>query len=333
MSDAGFAPEPSSVDEAAPRVSVIVPTFRRPVLARTLQGLAKQDPPFPFELIVVDNDKTPSAQPIVETYAPAVRAPWRYLHEPRSGSSYARNTAIAAAHARVIAWIDDDMEPAPDWLQHLVAPILAGNAEGTGGRVLLDPAVPRPRWFDEAGIGGYVSYFHLADEERELVDREYVITGNAAYLKDWIVRVGGFDPNLGVQGNVNFGGDDVAMARAVRAAGGRMRYVPSAVAIHELPPERLTARYLLRRAWWVGRSNWVLDEQLLRQRRYGAAKVAIDWYATELRRRRAEGFGQSRVLFHALCDTARVGGSLVGAAILARNLHRDKQQLAGTFDR
>src|SRR4051794_2487045 len=157
MSNSGAASLRATGD---PRVTVIVPTFRRPILARTLAGLARQDPPFEFELIVVDNDATPSAKELVERHSAVVRGAVRYLHEPRSGSSYARNTAIADARAPVIAWVDDDMEPQPDWLANLVAPILAGTADGTGGRVILDPSVARPKWFDEPGIGGYISYFH-----------------------------------------------------------------------------------------------------------------------------------------------------------------------------
>jgi glycosyltransferase involved in cell wall biosynthesis len=322
-----------SVSEPEPEVTVIVPTYRRPSLARTLSGLAGQDPSFVFELIVVDNDSTRSAEGIVQAHGGPVRGDVRYLHEPRSGSSYARNTAIAAARAPVIAWCDDDVEPQPGWLEALVAPIRAGNANGSGGRVVLDPQVPRPRWFDEPGIGGYVTYFHLSDVERELTGREFVVTANAAHATDWLRRIGGFDPALGTMGGVNFGGDDVRVARAIQAAGGRLRYVPSAVVIHELPAERLTARYLVRRAWWVGRSDWVLDAEWLRERRYGAAKVAIDWYAGELRRRRGEGLRQSKVLFHALLDTARVAGSLVGAAHLARSLRRERANPAGTVDR
>jgi glycosyltransferase involved in cell wall biosynthesis len=321
------------MSDPEPSVTVIVPTYRRASLARTLTGLATQAPPFTFELIVVDNDATRSAEATVQSHASAIHAEVRYLHEPRSGSSYARNTAIDAARAPVIAWCDDDVEPQPGWLEALVAPIRAGDAEGSGGRVVLDPEVRRPRWFDETGIGGYVTYFHLSEVERELTEREFVVTANAAHATSWLRRIGGFDPALGTMGKVNFGGDDVRVARAIRGAGGRLRYVPSAVVIHELPPERLSARYLLRRAWWVGRSDWVLDEETLRERRFGAARLAVDWYARELRRRRGEGLMQSKVLFHALCDTARVSGSLVGAAHLARAVRREKAEHAGTVER
>jgi glycosyltransferase involved in cell wall biosynthesis len=318
---------------ATPDVTVIVPTYRRATLARTLQGIALQEPDFSFELIVVDNDGARSAEPVVADHAPAMRAPVRYLYEPRTGSSYARNTAIAAANGAVIAWCDDDAEPQPGWLAALVAPIRAGNAEGTGGRVVLDPDVDRPRWFDERGIGGYVTSFHLGDEERELTGREFVVTANAAHATSWLRRIGGFDTSLGTMAGVNFGGDDVRVARSLRAAGARLRYVPTAVVVHELPPERLHARYLLRRAWWVGRSDWVLDAAALQQRKYGGARVALSWYAAELKRRRREGISDPAVLFHALCDTARVSGSLVGAAQLARVSRQEGTNPAGTVDR
>ena len=316
-----------------PDVTVIVPTYRRATLARTLRGIAAQEADFTFELIVVDNDVARSAEPVVSDHATSIPAPVRYLHEPRTGSSYARNTAIAAAKAPVIAWCDDDAEPQPGWLSALVAPIRAGIAEGTGGRVVLDQEVARPRWFDEAGIGGYVTSFHLADEERELTGREFVVTANAAHATDWLRRIGGFDASLGTMAGVNFGGDDVRVARTLRAAGARLRYVPDAVVVHELPRKRLRAGYLLRRAWWVGRSDWVLDAPTLKQRRYGGARVALSWYVDELRNRRHEGITDPAVLFHALCDTARVTGSLVGAAQLARAVRHERTKPAGTVDR
>ena len=323
----------SSTDDAAVEVSVIVPTYRREGLARTLTALAEQRPEFAFEVIVVDNDPQRFAEPIVAAHADAIGAPVHYVHEPRVGSSYARNTAIAAARAPVIAWCDDDVEPEPGWLDALVAPLRAGTAEATGGRVVLDPTTPRPRWFDEDGIGGYVTSFHLSPVERELENREFVVTANAAYRTDWLRRIGGFDPALGTMAGVNFGGDDVRVSRAIRAAGGRIRYVPSAVVVHELPAERLTSRYLLRRAWWVGRSDWVLDAEHLRERRLGGARVALSWYGRELRRRRKEGLRNSSVLFHALCDTARASGSVVGALRLARDVRQERRKPAGTVGR
>src|SRR3954453_18381406 len=102
---------------AKPDVTVALPTYRREGLARTLIGLAAQAPSFTFEVVVVDNDADRFAETIVQSHATQIPATEvRYVVEPRTGSSHARNAGIAAARADVIAWLDDDVEPQPAWL-------------------------------------------------------------------------------------------------------------------------------------------------------------------------------------------------------------------------
>lgn len=318
---------------SVPAVSVVIPTYRRASLARTLRGLGVQETDLGFEVLVVDNDAAGSAAGIVAEHAGTIDAPVRHIVEAQSGSAYARNRGIAEATAPVLALLDDDVEPQPGWLAAVVEPILSGRTEATGGRVVLDPTVARPSWFDESGIGGYITSFHLDDAERELTEDEFVVTANAAFDTEILRRTGGFDPRFGPRGRINLGGDDVHVTRKFRKLGGRVHYVPGAVVVHDLPAARLGPRYLLRRAWWVGRSDWVLNADTLGTRRYGGAAVALDWYARELRRRRAEGLRSSTVLFHALCDTARTAGSLVGAASLSRQNRRAGGERAGTVKR
>jgi hypothetical protein len=43
------------------------------------------------------------------------------------------------------------------------------------------------------------------------------------------------------------------------AAGGTLRYVPNARVVHELPAQRLQRRYLVRRLYGQGRSDWLLN--------------------------------------------------------------------------
>ncbi|MDX6286224.1 MAG: succinoglycan biosynthesis protein ExoM [Frankiales bacterium] len=320
-----------------PQVSVVVPTYRRPSLARTLGGLARQHLDVPFEVVIVDNDAAGSARPVVDEHASAIAGEVRHIVESQAGSAYARNRGIAAARAPVIAFLDDDVEPQPGWLSAITAPIRSRAAEATGGRVVLDPTVPRPNWFDEMGIGGYLTSFHLDDDARELIGREFVVTANAAFDTDLLRRSGGFVPALGPRGTVQLVGDDVHVVRAVQRLGARVRYVPDAVVVHELPATRLRPVWMLKRAWWQGRSDWILNADDLHDRKFGGAAVAVDWYTRELRRRRgdakADRISTRAVLFHALCDTARTAGSLVGAARLARMARSDDEELADTVDR
>ncbi|MBV9042236.1 MAG: glycosyltransferase family 2 protein, partial [Acidimicrobiia bacterium] len=130
------------------RITVVVPTFRRPGgLSQALGALREQhDPHVPWELVVVDNDDAPGAESVFSTMTAGLVAPARFVREPRRGAAPARNAGIAAAEGDVIAFLDDDVVPGPEWLAELTAPVLAGRCDGTGGLVRLDPSVAVPEW-------------------------------------------------------------------------------------------------------------------------------------------------------------------------------------------
>ncbi|MGH2728407.1 MAG: glycosyltransferase, partial [Actinomycetota bacterium] len=95
---------PSSMP--APRVSVILPTYRRPAsLARTLGGLAAQEPGVGWELVVIDNDDAPGAEPVFSEHEGAFGGAARLVREARRGAAFARNRGIAEAQGDVIAMI------------------------------------------------------------------------------------------------------------------------------------------------------------------------------------------------------------------------------------
>jgi glycosyltransferase involved in cell wall biosynthesis len=284
------------------RVTVAIPTARRPeLLARLLAALPAAVEGVDVEVLVVDN-----AGPHEGNRA-AATALGRYLVEPTPGSSHARNLAIAETTTPLLAFLDDDVVPSPGWLGRLLAG--RGTAVAAGGPVALDPAVRRPRWFDEEGIGGYVSRFGL-DASRSLRPDEHLLTANCVFDLEALRSVGGFDPRLGPRPGVQLVADDVHGVRQLMRRGGEVRFVADAGVTHDLPPERLRRRWLLRRAYLQGRSDWLLDEDVLRHRALGGARVAASWLVTELGRRRAEGLGRREVRFHLAADLARTGGAL-----------------------
>jgi hypothetical protein len=89
-----------------------------------------------------------------------------------------------------------------------------------------------------------------------------------------------------------------------------MRYVPSAVVTHELTPDRLSRRYLLRRSYAQGRSDWILDRELYEAGRFHGARVALSWLGSEAGRRWREGLSRPAVAFHALTDLTRTAGAV-----------------------
>ncbi len=298
-----------STDGDRPDVTVVLATYRRPErLALTLEGLARIRSPR-FRLIVVDNDVPRSAQPVVERFSSRFDDV-TYLVEARTGATYARNRAVAAVRTPLTAIIDDDVVPADDWLARLTAPIRERRADVTGGRVILDPSVPRPRWFDEEVVGRYLTNFDLGDTERPITRTEYLVTANLALRTELFREVGGFDTSLGPRGRTQLVSDDVGLIRDVRAAGARALWVPDAVVVHELPPSRLRMSWLLRRAFLQGRSDWIVDRDRLARRRLNGARIAISWLRAQLAIRMREGLASPEVAFHAVCDAARTVGAL-----------------------
>ena len=99
-------------------ISIVIPTYRRPeMLRRALAScLVQQDGGIGFEIVVVDNDAAGSARPVVAAMAQHSAVPLRYVAEPRPGISHARNSGIANAQGRYLAFLDDDEAADPGWL-------------------------------------------------------------------------------------------------------------------------------------------------------------------------------------------------------------------------
>ena len=94
------------------KVSVIMPVERLGGDAeRAIRSVLAQDPPFPFELIVV------SAAPLAMPHEIRVVN----VVEPNRNPATRRNRAVSVARGELLAFIDDDAQAAPGWLATAVA--------------------------------------------------------------------------------------------------------------------------------------------------------------------------------------------------------------------
>src|SRR5687768_7427373 len=119
-----------------PKLSVILPTFNRAnALKRALAALRRQSVmPGEYEVVVVDNNSTDGTAGVVALFEDRRI---RLIDEPRQGLSYARNAGLAAARAPIVAFTDDDVEVAPDWVETILTTLARyPHVDGLGGRVL-----------------------------------------------------------------------------------------------------------------------------------------------------------------------------------------------------
>jgi succinoglycan biosynthesis protein ExoM len=224
------------------RITVAVCTFRRPDQLRALLStLVTIDTPAgdSVDVVVVDNDPAESARSIVESSGhPTVR----YVTEPRPGIAAARNAALRAADsATFVAFLDDDEEPARDWLVRLVECARRYDADAVAGPTYSRFAVPPPRWMTRGGF----------------FDRQELGTGtavSAAAAGNLLLRMASldrleswFDDRFGLTG----GEDTELTARLVRT-GGRLVWCDEASTYETVPAERVRAGWVFRRAYRSG---------------------------------------------------------------------------------
>ena len=128
-----FEEVPFSSEETWPKISVVVCTFNgRRTIRECLEGIGKLHYPN-YETIVVDDGSTDGAGDIAAEYDV------RLIRTENQGLSAARNLGWQSATGEIVAYIDDDASPDPDWLTYLAAAFLKEEYAGVGG-----PNIPVP---------------------------------------------------------------------------------------------------------------------------------------------------------------------------------------------
>lgn len=140
--------EPMQNDEPLPTVSVVIPAKDdAELLARCLWALAVQSL-LPHEIIVVDNNSSDDTAECARRYGATV------ISEKRVGIPAASAAGYDRATGEIIARLDADCVPEPDWLERVVT-ALAERPEAAavtnGGRFIDGPR----------GIRGIAAFLYL----------------------------------------------------------------------------------------------------------------------------------------------------------------------------
>lgn len=194
-------------------VTVVLTSYEDPRIASTLASLAEQTRE-PGQILIADGS-------VDEAFRQRLRA-WgeehgaEIVHEDHASVARARNLALDAAGGEVIAFLDTDQEAPPAWLDALVAPIEAGQADWTGGPT-------RPKASLEL-MGLKEARLYAAARE----DPTRIPMGNSAWRARIFEEVGGFDERLAM------GGEDWDLALRAASAGFEGKLVDDAWVHHDL---------------------------------------------------------------------------------------------------
>jgi hypothetical protein len=176
-----------------PKVSIVINTdARAKPLATCLESLRYLRYPN-FEVVVVAGPTRDGTHELCESWGDAIkfgRCPVRNL-------SQSRNIGIAMAAGDIVAYIDDDAVPEPEWLDDVV-PAFEDTQVGVAGGFLHDHTGKTYQW-----KFGTANRFGTADTSWKRPAPEFnfphsfntpqVIGANSVFRRSALVHIGGFD--------------------------------------------------------------------------------------------------------------------------------------------
>jgi len=215
-----------------------------------MHALAHQTVPPLETILVVDHNE------LLLERARAAFPDVRVMDNPRTGgASGARNTGIARAEGSIIAFVDDDARPEPDWIERLLAAYDDEQVMAVGG-------VARPVWPTRRPD-------HLPPELDWVVGCTYQgqptvrsdvrnLWGcNMSVRREAFEQVGTFDEEIGRIGLIPIGCEETELCIRIgqQLPGARVVFEPRALVHHRVTPARTTWSYLRTRSTAEGASK------------------------------------------------------------------------------
>jgi glycosyltransferase involved in cell wall biosynthesis len=201
-----------------------------------------------WEVLVVDNNSGDHTSDICREFQQRLPGHFRFLTERKPGKSLALNTAIAGAKGDILAFTDDDVLCAPDYIQGIRTVFTTYLADAAQGRVLLDCEGGWPAWLDST----YASMANFKDFGDEVIDLDGTLCGANMIVRAEVFRkIGCFAPELGPGGIGVY--EDTEISIRMREAGCRMIYAPQILVRHQWQRSRLTKSFLRNRSFGQGR--------------------------------------------------------------------------------
>ena len=249
--------------DPAPALTVCLCTYngaRR--IGEVLEALGRQTRAAPdWEVLVIDNNSTDDTAAVVAAgLAAHLPGRGRIVRETQPGVTRARHRGAVEARGALLAYLDDDNVPAPDYVENALARMARHPEAGLmGGKVLADwIGTPTP-------LGARVASFALAIRDRGDEPFAYEDITGGPDTAGMVVRTDLLrailaeplfaDRDLGRNASGFGGGEDTAIVIRAHQRGHACRYEPSLVIRHRLPASRTDAAYLLKLFDGIGRGQ------------------------------------------------------------------------------
>lgn len=214
--------------ESAPQVTIVILNWNaQPYLSACLQSVFAQRGPT-FQVWLVDNHSSDESLVFVRTHFPQVTI---IALDENLGFAGGNNAALRQVNTSLVVLLNPDVVVEPDWLQHLIHPLLESADVGmvgcklfyTDGRLQHVGGIIRlPQ-----GLAGHVGHLERDEGQYEVVaDVAYVIAAAAAFRRSLLDDVGYLDEGYFLYY------EDADWCERIRRAGWRVVVAPQARLVH-----------------------------------------------------------------------------------------------------
>ncbi|SEB00372.1 glycosyltransferase [Variovorax sp. YR216] len=217
-----------------PSISIVINTLNRASnLQATLESFRWLRYAGAFEVIVVNGPSTDNSEEVIERWSGSIRA----ARCPVANLSVSRNIGICMARGQIVAFIDDDAIPEPEWLEQLASAYDNPMVGAAGGFV-----------FDHTGYSFQYRYclvdrFGNADltPSGAMPDLcfpksyrfPHLLGANSSFRTEALIEIGGFDEEY------EYFLDETDVCLRMVDAGYLIAQLPNAYVHHKFAPSSL----------------------------------------------------------------------------------------------
>lgn len=247
------------------KLTVAIPTYngavRLPLLIEKLKNQIQTEN-FDWEIIIVDNNSTDSTAQLIRDY----QASWhhsyslKYYLETQQGAAFARKKAICEAQGELIAFLDDDNYPEPNWVASAYEFAQNHSQAGAYGSQIHPLWEVEPSDEFKQRLAAFLAITERGSEPLLYQPSNKLLPPSAGLVirkQAWLDSVPEKPILTGrVSGNM-LTGEDIEMLSHIQKQGWEIWYNPAMEIYHDIPYWRTQKEYLLPFFRGIGLSRYV----------------------------------------------------------------------------
>lgn len=241
------------------KISIYIPCFNvETFIESCIAGILNQTYPVD-EILIVDDGSRDSTVKIARQY------PVKIIEHPyNKGLAAARNTAFQHASNELVASLDADCVPNPDWLSTLVL-LLDDSKTGVVGGRLVETAL--------FCLADYWRESHLRQDwgDARVNNPLFMFGNNNIIRKSVLLSTGGYNEDMRTNG------EDADISQRIRTSGYNLIYEPRAVVNHKRQDSLTSILDAYWRYWRFGAKAYLGKSSVIDLLRHCARHLIVDF--------------------------------------------------------